>query len=713
MPVPVPAPLAVTEAPPGPGVPLAAYRWAICLAAYAVLAGVMLCLVLAARAGLARTARRATPVEDGRVLRAFGAARARLALRRVVRVAESVRIETPLTIGTLRPVVLLPTGFADSLCDDDLAAVALHESAHVKRYDSLALDLASIFRALFFFHPLVWYACRRIALLTEEAADDVVLDATHAPVAYAKTLALLAERLRHRPLSTHLAAGIVLSKSTFVRRVKAILSQRRPPVRALSIVGMIVAAIVVGASLVLAAALPISNVINSTDSTAPAVSQDNAVTARAGDAPARTPAAERGSVELSKPTLAGVVLDDAGKPLSGATVNAIPGVFGRPAATGEDGRFSLASQVPLSPEETVFAFVVHAGRNLAAVVPVEGISKPLEVKMLPARGLKGRVLDPSGKPVTGAKVAVIVWFGNVGCYVSDPGLSADASGVYQMKTLPDGQSYSVEITAKGYGRKTIRTSLAGATDKVVTLEDARLPVADKSVSGAVVDADGKGIKGALVRMYGENQADSQTQSGRNGKFKFDSVVDAPVSIHASVLKPSLNGFVRVTAGDENVTVVVRPQGSGEPAAPPKKLPKPLAGKPLPDLKSLDASASWTAAVKKAASKPILVVFFDSTQRPSRSVVSALSERAKDLAAKGVAVFCCDVSGAGPDATSQWVAKTSVPFPVAAVAKPDEVQRAWRVQALPWLILADKTGVVRSEGFQPTQLDARLAEAAVK
>jgi len=430
-------------------------------------------------------------------------------------------------------------------------------------------------------------------------------------------------------------------------------------------------------------------------------------------------AAERASVELTEePKLTGVVLDDAGKPLSGATVRVILGVNSQPVVTGEDGRFALASEGwdPLSgdPDLSLYAFVVHDGRHLATVVPIEDISKPLEVKMLPGRALEGRVLDPSGKPIPGAKVTVFIWFGDNGSSVSAPGLSADASGVYQMKALPDGQSYSVHVTATGYGTKTISTSLAGATEKVVTLDDVRLPVAGKSVSGTVVDTDGKGVEGARVFIYGQDQAESYVQSGKDGKFKFDSVIDGPVHIVA-VHNTGASRYIDVKGGDQDVAVAIvprtTPRAAPRPAAPPK--PEPLSGKPLPDLKSLDASASWTAAVEGSSAKPVLAVFFDSTQRPSRSVVSTLCERAKDLAAKGVAVFCCDVSGAGPDATSQWAAKASVQFPVAAVAKPDEVQRAWRVEALPWLVLADKTGVVRSEGFQPAQLDAMLAEVAVK
>jgi hypothetical protein len=155
--------------------------------------------------------------------------------------------------------VLLPEEFEAGLPDTDLRAVALHECAHIRRRDPLVLELASLLRAVLFFHPLVWLACRQVSLLAEQAADDAVLDATGEPVAYAKMLARLAEELRRRSLTTELAAGIVLSKSAFLRRVEAILSDRRDSLRTLSRRALALTILAVLLSLFLASALPLSD----------------------------------------------------------------------------------------------------------------------------------------------------------------------------------------------------------------------------------------------------------------------------------------------------------------------------------------------------------------------------------------------------------------------------------------------------------------------
>jgi peroxiredoxin len=97
-----------------------------------------------------------------------------------------------------------------------------------------------------------------VSLLAEQAADDAVLDVTGEPVAYARMLARVAEELRRRSLTTELAAGIVLSKGAFLRRVEAILSDRRDSLRRLSRRALALTVLAALLSLFLASALPLS-----------------------------------------------------------------------------------------------------------------------------------------------------------------------------------------------------------------------------------------------------------------------------------------------------------------------------------------------------------------------------------------------------------------------------------------------------------------------
>ena len=121
----------------------------------------------------------------------------RVGLRRVVRFLESARVATPLCMGLLRPVVLLPLGFFANL--DPLAAEAVlaHELAHLRRLDGLVNGLQCVIEVLFFFHPAVWWISRRIRTEREHCCDDAAVLACGDAVFYAETLSRL-DALRDR-----------------------------------------------------------------------------------------------------------------------------------------------------------------------------------------------------------------------------------------------------------------------------------------------------------------------------------------------------------------------------------------------------------------------------------------------------------------------------------------------------------------------------------
>jgi len=81
---------------------------------------------------------------------------------------------TPLTIGFLRPKVVLPQGWTE-WPREQLQLALTHEQEHVRRRDPLFQWVALLNRAVFWFHPLAWWLERHIAGLAEEACDDAVL----------------------------------------------------------------------------------------------------------------------------------------------------------------------------------------------------------------------------------------------------------------------------------------------------------------------------------------------------------------------------------------------------------------------------------------------------------------------------------------------------------------------------------------------------------
>src|SRR5438270_7591239 len=92
-------------------------------------------------------------------------------------VYESESVRVPITLGSLKPVIVLPPAWR-GWEERKLAAVLAHESAHVRRCDPLRQLLASIYRAIFWFHPLAWWLHRELSELAESASDDAAMAAT-------------------------------------------------------------------------------------------------------------------------------------------------------------------------------------------------------------------------------------------------------------------------------------------------------------------------------------------------------------------------------------------------------------------------------------------------------------------------------------------------------------------------------------------------------
>jgi len=141
------------------------------------------------------------------------------------RVRWSPEASVPITWGTLRPVILIPTS-ARSWPAARLRSVLLHELAHVTRRDALAQALASVVCTLFWFNPLAWHAFRRLRAESEHACDDCVLRSGVGATAYARHLLAVARAAR-RPHAFPAAAAMTEQRDgDLEHRVRAILDVR-------------------------------------------------------------------------------------------------------------------------------------------------------------------------------------------------------------------------------------------------------------------------------------------------------------------------------------------------------------------------------------------------------------------------------------------------------------------------------------------------------
>lgn len=133
----------------------------------------------------------------------------------------------PITIGWFHPTVILPNDWIN-WPEKQVDAVLTHESEHARRRDPLIHWLALLGRALFWFHPLVWWLERRLSHLAEQACDAKVLAGGHAPREYAEYLLEISRSVTQASTRVSIA-GLMMPGSLLQHRLRQILCGRLEP----------------------------------------------------------------------------------------------------------------------------------------------------------------------------------------------------------------------------------------------------------------------------------------------------------------------------------------------------------------------------------------------------------------------------------------------------------------------------------------------------
>jgi TonB family protein len=147
----------------------------VLLWSWAVGVAVMLFATLRAWRLALRLLATSMPCPDERAGHAIAIAAKACGVRVVPRLRVSSHVSSPMVVGPLRPVLLLPA--AAGLGDEELGMALAHELAHLRRADLLLGLVPALARHLFFFHPLLHVAVREYGIAREAACDAAVVHA--------------------------------------------------------------------------------------------------------------------------------------------------------------------------------------------------------------------------------------------------------------------------------------------------------------------------------------------------------------------------------------------------------------------------------------------------------------------------------------------------------------------------------------------------------
>lgn len=149
---------------------------------------------------------------------------AQMGIKKDVRIWLSDLVDTPLTIGFWKPVILLPVAAINHLSLQQAEAIILHELNHIRRNDYFINLLIACMDILLFFNPFVRVLTHIIKNERENSCDDMVLQFRYDAGHYANALLVLE---RNRTVSSHLTLNATgRSKKLLLQRVERILNKR-------------------------------------------------------------------------------------------------------------------------------------------------------------------------------------------------------------------------------------------------------------------------------------------------------------------------------------------------------------------------------------------------------------------------------------------------------------------------------------------------------
>ena len=151
-----------------------------------------------------------------------------LGIKKTIRVAESKYADMPLVFGTLRPVILFPEGFAETIGGKKLSYIMLHELCHVKRRDLLINHIWLLARALHWFNPLVHIAYKSYLDTVEEACDEMVINQlkNHEKYEYSQSLLDVA-RIANGSRKPLLSVSLIRSNTAIRKRVMKMMHPKK------------------------------------------------------------------------------------------------------------------------------------------------------------------------------------------------------------------------------------------------------------------------------------------------------------------------------------------------------------------------------------------------------------------------------------------------------------------------------------------------------
>jgi len=541
------APDALTPRESGPAdwlAPLA--PWALPVWLFGVLACSLRLVLAGAHAVVLK--QRSDP-EDGPIAATVARLAAGIGLRRLVSVRISMRTDSPATLGLLRPVILLPPAVALGVTPQQFEALLAHELAHIRRHDYLINLLQMLVETLFFYHPAVWWASRRIRVERELCCDDIAVEACGDAVGYAQALTKVARMQISRPgLALGATGGPFLQR---IQRLLGVTTTSRPAYPLWVTVASLM--------MIFAVMFTGSYAQSTTPGTlAPAETEpDSTLRGRIIDARSGQPIA---GARVRAQYITGV--ENPPKCPIGTCEDVVDRVAGRlsvyHATAGIDGRFSmpnmkagdyLVAAAASGYVQRYFGETSNDTPETSVHVAAGQSTASIDLRLEPAGSVSGRILSDAREGLPGVEVELLrrAYLPGGARPVAIAFAQTEKGGTYRFRDVTPGEYYvrayspaTLPPTRNDVPRSYVATLFSEATDiafaqsillaggqELAGIDFALMTAKTSVVSGRLVDPNGASLATAVVHLipYPSGVDDvRRAPATPDGRFRFDNVV---------------------------------------------------------------------------------------------------------------------------------------------------------------------------------------------
>ena len=152
----------------------------------------------------------------------------RLKVNQTVVFVRSKIVETPMVIGWLKPIVLVPASVFTGMNARELETILAHELVHIRRYDYAVNFAQNFVEILFFYHPAAWWISANIRRERECACDDeVVKMLENSSIVYARALANLEAFRQKTSKQTRSPVLVAANGGKLMKRIERILGKNK------------------------------------------------------------------------------------------------------------------------------------------------------------------------------------------------------------------------------------------------------------------------------------------------------------------------------------------------------------------------------------------------------------------------------------------------------------------------------------------------------